>query len=71
MRRRLLALILGIGAVVGFGSGISELRWRHWARREAFERHIAEICVDAARSGQVPPAAGRSNRRDPRGTTDW
>jgi hypothetical protein len=64
MRRPFLLLLLGLGALMGFGSGVHQLRWHQWARRAAFERHVAEICVDAARSGQVPsgptrgPAAG-------------
>jgi hypothetical protein len=56
MRRPFLILLLGFGVVLGFGSGIHQLRWHRWAQRAAFERHVAEICVDAARSGQVPPA---------------
>jgi hypothetical protein len=55
MRRPFLLVLLLLGAVLGFGSGIRNLRWHHWARQAAFERHVAEICVDAARSGQPPP----------------
>jgi hypothetical protein len=56
MRRRpFLALVLGLGALLGFGSGIRELRWHRWAQRAALERHFAEICVDAARNGHLPP----------------
>jgi len=58
MRRSLLIVLLGLGAVVGFGSGIHSLRWHSWARRAAFERHVAEVCVDAARSGRLPPGPG-------------
>jgi hypothetical protein len=57
MRRPFLLLFLGFGALLGFGSGMRQLRWHHWAQRAAFERHVAEVCVDAARSGQVPPGA--------------
>jgi hypothetical protein len=59
MRRPFLLLFLGLGALVGFGSGVQQLRWHHWARRAAFERHVAQVCVDAARSGQAPSGPGR------------
>jgi hypothetical protein len=59
MRRPFLILLLALGAILGFGSGIHQLRWHSWARRAAFERHVAEICVDAARTGQTPPPPGR------------
>lgn len=71
MRTRMLAFLLAVGAIFGFASGVHQLRWRHWARRAAFERHVAEICVDAARSGQVPPAPGRSPWPSPDGAPDW
>jgi len=65
MRRPLLVFLLGLGALLGFGSGIHSLRWHSWARRAAFERHVAQICVDAARSGRLPPAP------EPGPRTDW
>jgi len=71
MRRPFLLLLLGLGAVVGFSSGVSELRWRHWARRAAFERHVAEICVDAARTGQIPPTPGPGGGRGPGSGSGW
>jgi hypothetical protein len=71
MRRLLLVFLLGLGALVGFGSGIHELRWHRWAQRAAFERHVAEICVDAARSGQVPAHAGPGPGRGPTAGPGW
>ncbi|MGO8969329.1 MAG: hypothetical protein ACLQDQ_07130 [Myxococcaceae bacterium] len=66
MRRLPLAFLLGVGALAGFASGMHELRWHRFAQRAAFERHVAEICVDAARSGQVPPGpAGRGPGNGP------
>jgi len=59
MRRPFLLLFLGLGALVGFGSGVRQLRWHQWARRAAFERHVAQVCVDAARSGQAPGGPGQ------------
>jgi hypothetical protein len=68
MRRPFLIVLLALGAVVGFGSGIHQLRWHRFAQRAAFEHHVAEICVDAARTGQMPPPpAGRG----PGGGPGW
>ncbi len=71
MRRLPLAFLLGVGALIGFGSGVQQLRWHHWARRVAFERHVAEICVDAARTGQVPPAPGPGAWHGPAAAPGW
>jgi hypothetical protein len=71
MRRPFLLFVLGIGALFGFGSGIHELRWRHWAQRSAFERHVAQICVDAARTGQLPPGPGPGGVQGPGGGGGW
>lgn len=45
MRRKILVVLLALGAVLGFASAA-----RHAMphRREAFERHIADVCTDAA-----------------------
>ncbi|MGO9831260.1 MAG: hypothetical protein ACLPJH_14075 [Myxococcaceae bacterium] len=68
MRRLPLAFLLGVGALAGFASGVQQLRCHRLAQRAAFERHVAEICVDAARSGQLPPGpAGRG----PGGAPGW
>jgi hypothetical protein len=50
MRRRLLIILLTLGTVGGFAAGFGGLH-----RREAFERHVARICVEAARSAQPAP----------------
>jgi len=71
MRRPLLVFLLGLGAVAGFGSGLNELRWHRWARRAALERHVAEVCIDAARTGQVPPAPGPGAWRGPGTAPGW
>ena len=57
MRRDLRIALLAAGVVVGFGSGFHSLRMRHWERRLAWERHMAGLCVDAARGGARPPSA--------------
>lgn len=49
MRRPFLIALLAFGAVAGFGSGISHMRHRAEWRHQEFERHVAELCVNAAR----------------------
>ena len=46
--RRLLLAALLVGTIGGFASGFSSLHHRHMDRRAAFERHIADVCVEAA-----------------------
>lgn len=52
MKRRLLIALLAFGTVFGFGSGFASMACRAHhgrdARRAAFERHVADVCVDAA-----------------------
>lgn len=55
MRRDVRIVLLTAGVLVGFGSGFHSLRMRHWERRLAWERHMAGLCVDAARGARVPP----------------
>ncbi len=62
MRRPVLIVLLGVGALFGFVSGAHQLAWHRWAQRAAFERHVAEICVDAAKSGQLPPRPAPGER---------
>ena len=49
MRRDLRIVLLSAGVVLGFGSGFNALRMRHSERRLAWERHVAGLCVEAAR----------------------
>ena len=49
MRRDLRIALLAAGVVAGFGSGFHALGVRHRERRLAWERHVAALCVDAAR----------------------
>jgi len=49
MRRDLRIVLLSAGVVLGFGSGFHALRMRHWEQRLAWERHMAGLCVEAAR----------------------
>jgi hypothetical protein len=70
MRRKLLIGLLAFGTVAGFGSGFFSMahggcRNHHAQRRAAFERHVADVCVEAAQR-----ADRRADRRDGRGG-DW
>lgn len=61
MKRKLLIALFAFGTVAGFGSGIASMAcWHHRAheRRAAFERHVADVCVEAAyraRDAEPPP----------------
>lgn len=61
MKRKLLIALFAFGTVAGFGSGIASMAcWhdRHHERRAAFERHVADVCVEAAyraRDAERPP----------------
>ncbi len=57
MARKLLMVVLGLGAVAGFASGFAQLYhggWCHYGpggrfdRHSEFERHVADTCTDAA-----------------------
>lgn len=48
-RKKLLIALLALGTVAGYGWGFHSLRHCRYERRQAFERHVAEVCVDAAR----------------------
>lgn len=57
-RRKLLIGLLAFGTVGGFASGFASMGCRAHARRHAFERHVSELCADAAlRAKASPPAA--------------
>ncbi len=47
--RRFGILFLALGAVGGFGSELFRMGRHSESRRAAFEHHVAEVCVDAAR----------------------
>lgn len=60
MKRKLLIGLFTFGTIFGFGSGIASMACWHGrhaeARRVAFERHVADVCVEAAQRAQ-PHAA--------------
>jgi hypothetical protein len=56
MRRRIAIVLLALGTVGGYASGFASLHQCH-ARRSAWERHVAQVCIDAAQAGQHRSAA--------------
>lgn len=52
MKRKLLIAALSIGTIAGFASGFASMRCRHAKHRDAFERHVAELCVNAAKDAE-------------------
>ena len=45
---RLPVVLLAFGAIFGFASAFHHGWHEHEYRQEAFERHIADVCTDAA-----------------------
>jgi hypothetical protein len=59
MKRRLAIVLLTLGTIGGYAAGFASLKCHHQARRQAFEQHVAKICVDAAKGGEAPVAQAR------------
>jgi|HubBroStandDraft_4_1064222.scaffolds.fasta_scaffold3212746_2 hypothetical protein len=55
MRRRILIALFAFGTLGGYGAGIASMSCRAHARRAAFERHVAHVCAEAARSPDTAP----------------
>ena len=58
MRRDVRIVLLTAGVLIGFGSGFHSLAMRHREHRLAWERHVAGLCVDAARGAHPRPPPG-------------
>ena len=59
-RRKLLIGLLALGTVGGFASGFAGMGCRAHSRRQHFERHVSELCADAAlrvKAGHAPSSA--------------
>ena len=60
MNRKILIALLALGTVGGYATGFASMRCHARWRRAAFERHVAALCVDAARrepaGAHAPPA---------------
>ena len=48
MRRKGLILVLALGAIAGFASGLYGCHYHGVERRQAFEDHVADVCTRAA-----------------------
>jgi len=48
MRRNGLILVLALGAIAGFASGLYGCHYHGVERRQAFEDHVADVCTRAA-----------------------
>ncbi len=58
--RRVLIALFALGTLGGYGSAIATGSCHARARRAAWERHVASLCVDAARK----PAGASQQSRD-------
>ena len=50
MRRKLLIAALAFGTVAGYGSALRHMGRCNRDRHQSFERHVAKICTEAART---------------------
>ncbi len=48
MRRKALMIVLAAGAVAGFASALFGCHYHGIDRRQAFEDHVADVCMRAA-----------------------
>jgi|GEM_PF-1364273 len=55
MRRNVKILVLGLGVLLGYGSAFAGM-CAHRQSRESLERHVARVCVEAARNPNAAPA---------------
>ena len=62
-KRRVAIAVLALGTVGGYTLGFASMRCHSRERRDAFEHHVAQVCVDAAR-GQSQ--GSRANDPEPR-----
>jgi hypothetical protein len=51
MRRRILMVVLALGTIGGYASGFAHMHACQRGREAAFERHVADVCVTAAKGG--------------------
>ncbi|MFO0550712.1 MAG: hypothetical protein U0271_20120 [Polyangiaceae bacterium] len=51
-KRKIVMALLALGTVGGFASGFMSMRCHARARRAAFEDHVADVCVRAAKNAE-------------------
>lgn len=49
MKRKILIALFAFGTVAGYASAFRHARGCHYERRQHFERHVAKVCLDAAK----------------------
>jgi hypothetical protein len=72
MKRNFIIGLLAVGTIAGFSLGFTQMAFRHHHRRQSFEKHIANVCVDAAlrtrkpddRRPPPPPPRRRGSHHD-------
>ncbi len=56
--RKLLIGVFAFGTCAGFGSGFAAIGHCHQHRRAQLERHVAQVCIEAARSVDATSEGG-------------
>lgn len=64
LKRRIIMGLLALGTIGGFAAGFASMGCRAHSRREAWERHVADVCVGAAKRHEAEQEDGDSKRRD-------
>ena len=54
MKRKIVIVLLAFGTIGGFAMGFCHLGHRMHQHHESMERHVAQLCVDAARNPPAP-----------------
>ena len=57
IRRKILIGLLGLGTLVGYGSGIASMRHHCSHRHSEFEKRVAHVCAEAAQHPEQAPTA--------------
>ena len=71
VKRKVLMVALGIGAVLGFAGGIASIKHHAHHRRAHFERHVARICAQAALDTDRGSGATEAAARGPAAPYGW
>jgi len=64
MRRSIRITLLALGTVLGYGFAFQSMR-HHRYHRDAWEHHVADVCVRAADSAKGEKAAPKSAAPEP------
>lgn len=63
LKRRIIMGLLALGTIGGFAGGFASMGCRAHARREAWERHVADVCVGAAKRQEANHEDSDDKRR--------